>query len=110
MGKQIGLELNLSKCEAFVLAGNAANWENAKATIQHFDPTIKFPTKKYLSFFGAALLPEGIPIVIDDNNQTPHQPVKYPTGPSRALHPEQLPQCAEGDVHLAVRSGVEQTG
>ncbi|OQV25840.1 hypothetical protein BV898_00765 [Hypsibius exemplaris] len=65
MGSDIGLELNLAKCEALVFAGDVANRQEAGATIHQFAPTISFPDPEELSLLAAPLLLEGISTGMD---------------------------------------------
>ncbi|OWA51500.1 hypothetical protein BV898_15980 [Hypsibius exemplaris] len=63
-GAEIGLELNLSKCEAFLYGGDEASREAAATTIHRSIPNLCFPSAEKLELLGAPLLPDGIGLVI----------------------------------------------
>jgi hypothetical protein len=59
-GEEIGLELNLAKCEAYVYGGDYFSKEIAHVRLASISPDMKFPSTLELSLLGAPILPEGI--------------------------------------------------
>lgn len=71
-GREIGLELNLVKCDAFVFGRDHATQIVAKARVQPFSQDISFPTKEKISLLGSLFLPEGIEEAMDDQTSAIH--------------------------------------
>ena len=59
-GKEVGLELNFAKCEAFVFGGDVESRAAATDLIRQAAPDMSFPSRQELSLLGSPLLPEGI--------------------------------------------------
>ena len=58
-GREVGLELNLVKCEAFVFGGEEKSKTAATDLIQQAAPEISFPSRENLCLLGFPLLAEG---------------------------------------------------
>ena len=69
-GREVGLDLNLAKCEAFVCGGDQESMAAATARIFNFVPEIGLPTGEDLSLLGSPLLPEGIVSALKEKTAT----------------------------------------
>ena len=70
IGEDIGLELNLSKCEAFVFGGDSISRAAATSDVKRFAKNIRFPKREELSLLGSPLLPEAITKAMDKKTST----------------------------------------
>lgn len=69
-GREIGLELNLAKCEAFVYGGDEKSRLTAIARMSNVAPTIGLPTRASLRLLGSPLLPEGVANALEEKTET----------------------------------------
>ena len=69
-GREIGLELNLGKCEAFVCGGDADSQAAVMAEVQAFAPGIQFPGAAQLSLLGSPLTAAAIATVMEEKIAT----------------------------------------